>query len=112
MNRREFGEFGENIAVQYLENDGYKIICRNYRCRSGEIDIIAGKHDRLSFIEVKTRSSFEYGRPCESVDDRKKKHIRAAAMSYLREMKASGYAPVDIRFDVMEVTIEHIGNAF
>ncbi|MEI3503225.1 MAG: YraN family protein [Anaerovoracaceae bacterium] len=57
MNNRELGEFGENVAVQYLENCGYTIVQRNYRCRAGEIDVIAGMHNRLSFIEVKTRRS-------------------------------------------------------
>lgn len=112
MNNRELGEFGENVAVQYLENCGYTIVQRNYRCRAGEIDVIAGIHNRLSFIEVKTRRSSEYGRPCEAVADSKKKHIRAAACSYLRSLKNEGYAPVDVRFDVMEITIEHIEGAF
>ena len=112
MNNRELGEFGENIAVQYLENNGYMIIQRNYRCRSGEVDIIAGRGRKLSFIEVKTRRSYEYGRPCESVDDNKQKHIRAAAYTYLRELGGRCTAPVSIGFDVMEVTLEHIVDAF
>lgn len=112
MNNRELGEFGENVAVQYLENSGYTIVQRNYRCRAGEIDVIAGVYNILSFIEVKTRRSSAYGRPCEAVADRKKKHIRAAAYSYLQGLKKEGYAPVDVRFDVVEITIEHIEGAF
>lgn len=112
MNNIELGRFGERMAVQYLEDNGYTIVQQNYRCRAGEIDIIAGKQNILSFIEVKTRRSFEYGRPCESVADNKKKHIKSAALNYLRDVKKDGYAPVDIRFDVMEITIEHIKGAF
>ncbi len=65
--RGEEGLSGEDAACQYLEQKGYKILRRNFRCYSGEIDIIAAKGQTLSFIEVKTRSSTLYGLPREAV---------------------------------------------
>ena len=116
MNRKEFGIIGENMAAEILEKSGYKIICRNYRCRMGEIDIVAENQDEsqseLCFIEVKTRSDSRYGRPCESVDVKKQSRIRTAASCYLKELEYMGYVPENISFDVIEITAEHIKHAF
>lgn len=112
MNNIELGRMGEDMAVRLLKAKGYIILDRNYRCRTGEIDIIAAKDRKISFIEVKTRSGYLYGRPCEAVDRKKQKNIRTAAVSYLRETKAGGYIYGSIGFDVMEIVIEHIENAF
>ena len=112
MNNRELGEFGENVAVQYLENCGYTIVQRNYRCRAGEIDVIAGMHNRLSFIEVKTEKKLGVRQTLRGCCRQQEEAHQAAACSYLRGLKNEGYAPVDVRFDVMEITIEHIESAF
>ncbi len=112
MNNRDFGAFGENMAALYLENNGYRILCRNYRCRCGELDIIALKDDELRFTEVKTRSSFDFGRPCEAVDRNKQKHIKQAAYMYLRQISEMKCRPSVFKFDVLEITINHIENAF
>jgi len=112
VNRSELGTIGENMAADILEKSGYKIICRNYRCRMGEIDIVAEKQGELCFIEVKTRTGSRYGRPCEAVDSRKQEHIRRAAECYLKEMERMGYIPDRIGFDIMEITAEYMKHAF
>ena len=112
MNNKELGRIGEDMAVRLLKAKGYVILERNYRCRTGEIDIIAARDRKISFIEVKTRSGYLYGRPCESVDKKKQKNIRNTAVSYLREKKAGGYVYSSIGFDVVEIVIDHIENAF
>jgi putative endonuclease len=65
--KKEEGELGERIAVEYLKKQGFKIIDRNFRIRGGEIDIIAIDGDVLTFIEVKTRRSNEFGTPFEAI---------------------------------------------
>ena len=109
---QEIGKFGEDIATKYLQKKGYKIIERNFSCRQGEIDIIAKDFSELVFIEVKTRTSKEFGEPAEAVNAIKKKHIERAAEYYLYKTKQQNKF---IRFDVIEVlmkngyyTIKHI----
>ena len=84
---REFGRAGESRAAEYLDKKGYDIIVQNYRCRFGELDIVAEKDDALCFIEVKTRSSVEHGAPCEAVDHRKRLHIRRCAWAFMEDIK-------------------------
>lgn len=112
MNNGELGKIGENIAADILRGNGYRIMQRNYRCKMGEVDIIAAKGPYLSFIEVKTRQSRNYGRPCEAVDETKQRHIRNAATCYLKELERKGYVPGRVSFDIMEITAEHIKGAF
>ena len=70
------GKEGEEAAVCYLQDEGYNIICRNFRCMQGEIDIIAKDETYLVFIEVKTRTSIKYGEAKEAVRREKTKaHI-------------------------------------
>ena len=109
---QEIGKFGEDIATKYLQKKGYTIIERNFSCKQGEIDIIAKDFSELVFIEVKTRTSKEYGNPAEAVNEIKKKHIETAAEYYLYKTKQQNKF---IRFDVIEVlmkngyyTIKHI----
>jgi len=94
------GRTGEELASKYLESLGYKIICNNFRCTQGEIDVIAQDRDELVFIEVKTRSSIKFGEAKEAVNQRKQKHIVNAAKYYLYKTRQEG---VNIRIDVMEV---------
>lgn len=79
----EFGKIGEEIATKYLKQNNYKIIERNFRCKQGEIDIIAKEKEEIVFIEVKTRSNIMYGRPSEAVNEAKQKHIKRAAKYYV-----------------------------
>lgn len=99
----KIGSFGENQAVQYLENRDYNIIPRNFKCAQGEIDIIATKKDEIIFCEVKTRSSNRFGSPSEAVDKNKQKHIWNAAEYYLYK---NNLINSFIRFDILEVFVE------
>lgn len=112
LNNRELGEIGENAAAEILKAKGYRILKRNYRCRLGEIDIIAARGSKISFVEVKTRRSDHYGRPCEAVDINKQAHIRRTAVCYLKEVRRKGYVPEAVSFDVVEIVVEHIECAF
>ena len=112
MDKRKLGEIGENMAAELLRNKGYDILRRNYRCRQGEIDIIAERYGELCFVEVKTRQGFDYGRPCESINEEKKQHIRRTAKEYIEELKRNGYYPRRVDFQVIEIVAEHHVNAF
>ncbi|MDO4393948.1 MAG: YraN family protein [Bacillota bacterium] len=112
MNNRELGIIGEDTAARLLSCEGYEIVARNYRCRFGEIDIIAYHEDCLHFIEVKTRRGHEYGRPCQSVTYPKQARIRKTAVFYLNEIREKGCRIPQIQFQVIEIVIERIENAF
>ena len=96
------GKLGEDKACNYLEKNNYKIIERNFRCKQGEIDIIAKdlSKNELVFIEVKTRLSFNFGRPAQSVNIVKQKHLLNAADYFLFLNSINN---TFIRFDVIEV---------
>lgn len=87
MNRRKFGDVGENIAIRHLEGLGFKIVEKNFRCKMGEIDIIAKKDSEIYFIEVKMRSSLDYGDPLESITWAKQKQISKAVKFYMLRQK-------------------------
>ena len=71
-NKQEIGKIGEDIACSYLEKNNYKIICRNYRTKTGEIDIIARDITKeIVFIEVKTRQNLKYGYPIDAINKQK-----------------------------------------
>ena len=108
----ERGSWGEDRAARYLRLHGYRIVERNFRCRQGEIDIIAERYGELCFVEVKTRQGFDYGRPCESINEEKKQHIRRTAKEYIEELKRNGYYPRRVDFQVIEIVAEHHINAF
>ena len=122
------GRMAEEESARYLAGKGYRIVERNYRCRGGEIDIIAEQHTAgalrrlvgrdegfIVFVEVKQRTRSDFGEPREAVTARKREKLRLAAMSWLGE-HGSGLQP---RFDVIEVrpgdggpVFNHIENAF
>lgn len=112
MKKLELGQIGENMAAEVLRSKGYQILRRNFRCREGEIDIIAERYGEMCFIEVKTRQSFHYGRSCEAVSREKKSRIRKVAGHYLEEMKTRGYIPRRIDFQIIEIVVEHSCHAF
>ena len=103
MDKRKFGIIGEKITQGYLINKGYEILDTNFYTKRGEIDIIAQKDNYIVFVEVKTRSSFEYGTPAMAVNSTKKKHMKSAAKVFLQLNKLYGH---DVRFDVIEVLIK------
>lgn len=100
---REIGKWGESIAANFLEQNSYKIIDRNFRCKQGEIDIVAKNKEYIIFIEVKTRSYIFFGNPGEAVDKRKKKNIYHAAKYFLHINKLE---ECFVRFDIIEVFIK------
>ena len=112
MNNRTLGSAGEDAACRALKKAGLKILERNWRAPTGEIDIIAREKKTYVFIEVKTRSGTGFGRPSEAVTRAKQQHILRTAMVYLKQNSAVG-APV--RFDVVEVLpegVNHMRGAF
>lgn len=113
-NRRQTGTFYERKAGEYLEKQGYKILEYNYRCRAGEIDIVARDGEYLVFCEVKYRKDNKKGTPLEAVTLQKQRTISRCAMFYIMERGLDGEA---CRFDVAGITgngekIELIRNAF
>ena len=122
----ECGNFGENAACKFLEKNGYKIICRNYRHSHYEVDIVAEDKESIVFVEVKTRTTDSdgynrFGRPSRAVDAAKQKRLIDAAYAYLREHPSRKHPRLDVievyllrREDVnLEVNkIHHIRNAF
>ena len=103
MNQKQIkGKNGEELATLYLQNNGYKIITRNFRCMQGEIDIIAKDKETIVFVEVKTRTSIKYGEAKEAVGRCKQKHIFEAANYYLYKY---GLEDHYVRIDVIEVYI-------
>lgn len=79
----ELGRAGEDRAVAYLRDDGYRILTRNWRCDQGEIDIVAARDDTLVVVEVKTRRTEDYGHPFEAIDVRKAQRLWRLAMAWL-----------------------------
>ena len=111
-NNRRTGAAYERAAGFYLEQMGYEIVAYNYRCRFGEIDIIAKDGPYLVFCEVKYRSGREKGSPLEAVDYRKQQTIFRCASHYLTGKRLSG---IPCRFDVIGIegtAVTHIKNAF
>lgn len=104
MTTRQTGQKGEAIAEQFLKKQGYRIVERNFRCKFGEIDLIAYKNKTLSFIEVKTRSSDAFGQPIESVNKDKQRRLVRLANYYLYKKKASDALPC--RFDVVSIMLK------
>ena len=115
--QKVFGQLGEDAAAKFLETHGCKIVARNFRIRSAEIDIIAQFGDVIIFVEVKARSNLRHGLPVEAVNIRKQRKIIEAASVFLQDENFSDCA---CRFDVVEVflrgelveSINHIENAF
>ena len=94
------GRKGERIACRFLLKQGFDILARRYRSRSGELDIIAYEGDTLVFIEVKTRSSAEFGEPWEFVDWQKQQILRRTAEDFIADHDLGQYA---YRFDIVSV---------
>ena len=113
INKRSVGSAYETAAAGWLEKHGYRILARNFRCRTGEIDLIARENNTLAFIEVKYRKNDRTGTPFEAVDLRKQLRICRAA-DYYRLVTGAG-ADTVCRFDVVGICgnrIRLIRNAF
>ncbi|MGH4015598.1 MAG: YraN family protein [Pseudonocardiaceae bacterium] len=111
------GRRGEDLAAEYLTAAGLVVLSRNWRCRDGELDLVATDRERLIVCEVKTRSGTGYGEPSEGVTAAKAARIRRVTASWLRAHRV-GWC--EIRFDILAVlypqdgtaTVEHLRGAF
>lgn len=111
----ELGKKGEKLAVDYLVKNNYDIIERNYRFDKAEVDIIAKKNQILAIIEVKTRSSSDFGNPQDFVKPKQIQRLVKAVDEYVTENDLD----VEIRFDIIAIVktgtaydIKHLENAF
>jgi putative endonuclease len=100
--RRLLGQAGEALAADTLQQQGYRILIRNYRTPFGEIDLIARHGDTLVFVEVKLRRSDLYGPPQAAVNTAKQRHLKLAAQYYLSQQQS---VDIKIRFDVVAITM-------
>lgn len=117
--KRKIGDKGEEIACRWLEKQGFVIAERNFLCKMGEIDIIAWDpgDQTLCFVEVKTRSSLDFGYPCEFVDAKKRRRLENTAAYY--RMGRKKLQSVAMRMDIFEVYytekgvyVRYLKNAF
>lgn len=112
--KKEIGDYGEDKASEYLFNKGYRIITKNFRTKSGEIDIVAIQRNILVFIEVKTRKNDSFCSAREAVTLSKQSKIKKTAKEFIVQ---NNIPYKEIRFDVIEVytyaqKIEHYADAF
>jgi len=113
--RKLLGREGEDLAERYLIKQGYRILDRNYRTRSGEIDLIALHQGNVVFVEVKTRTNDSYGAPELAVNPAKRRKMTRTALGYITAKKLY---QVPCRFDVVAISaggeekVELIQNAF
>ncbi len=120
MSTRSKGNVGENFVCEYLEKQGYCVLCRNFVAKGGEIDIILEKNQYIVFAEVKLRKEFDDCCPAQAVDTQKQTRIKNTAQFFLDEYHNMGnVAHLKVRFDVAEVfvkngqmRINYIENAF
>jgi len=106
MNRQEVGKLGEKAARKFLKKRGYRIRETGFRCRHGEIDIVARHKDYLVFVEVRTKISLDFGTPEESITQAKKKKLIALALSYTSTHQN---LPSLWRIDVVAVELDDKG---
>jgi len=108
MNRQEVGKLGEKTAQKFLKKRGYRIRETGFRCRHGEIDIIAQKKDCLVFVEVRTKSNLDFGTPEESITRAKKEKLIASALTYTNTHQN---LPALWRIDVVAIELDDKGKA-
>jgi putative endonuclease len=105
--RQALGRFGEDLAARRLAEEGWAVIQRNYRCRAGEMDIVAQDDDCLVFVEVRTRRSRTHGTPEESVNLAKQRRLVQIALSYLDE---HAFYEANWRIDVVAIQVAWDGS--
>lgn len=104
MNKREFGNKGEDLACEYLVKNGYTIIERNkHFSKLCEIDIIAKLKNKIVFVEVKTRKTDAFGAPMESITKSKYNNIKTGVISYVQENKIKDY-----QIDAIGITLHPV----
>lgn len=110
--RQVLGAAGEELAAAWYEDRGYRVLARNWRCRQGELDIVAAGAGVVVFCEVKARSSLAFGSPFEAVTPAKRRRLRGLAAAWLA---STGTGAPEIRFDVAGVLggrVEVVEGAF
>lgn len=113
MDRKAVGKKGEKLAQDFLKSKGYRILEANYRSSIGELDIVAENKNRLAFVEVRTRSSAEYGTPEESITEIKKEKLVSLCMEYINTHDISrewhlDLVAVELNQEGKLVRLEHI----
>ncbi len=108
LSKRALGDIGENAAANFLDKNGYEILCRNYSAHGGEIDIVCAKEKYLCFVEVKTRTDLpKNDSAILSVDQKKRQNILKAFESFMSEFSGNEYImSLCPRFEIIEVYIE------
>ena len=106
--RLKVGLIGEQAASEYLKEHGYEIVETNYRCRLGEIDIVARDRQTVVIVEVRTRTSFSYGAPEESITAAKAKKLHLLARYYLKSLSCG---EVSSRIDLVAVILNKKDNS-
>ena len=106
---KDIGNYGESLALEFLKKNNYDIICRNFRTRNGEIDIICKFKDIIVIIEVKSRYSYTFGLPNEAVTYLKQKQIISMSKYFLIKNKLFNY---NCRFDVIEIYFNKNNNLY
>jgi putative endonuclease len=116
MNTKDKGDRGEQLAAEFLDEAGLRILERNYRFARAEVDIVAEEGEELVFVEVKARESLRFGDPEESVGEAKEQRLRRAAEGYCMERGMTDrfyrFDIVAIRFEKGNVILKHLRNAF
>jgi len=106
MDRQEVGKLGEEAARKFLKKRGYRIRETGFRCRHGEIDIVAQKKDYLVFVEVRTKTNLEFGTPEESITQAKKEKLITSALTYTTTHQN---LPSLWRIDVVAIELDEKG---
>jgi len=101
--KKQIGNFGQQVAADFLLGRGYKILAQNFFTPQGEIDLILEKDGQLVFVEVKTRLSDKFGLPEEAVDNKKREKMHQAGLKYLEEKQIKSD---NFRFDIVAVEID------
>lgn len=99
----DLGKRGEQLAKEYLQKKGFKILKTNYRVGNAEVDIIAEHQKQTVFIEVKTRMISKYGHPEMAVTQDKRRHMKRVARGYIQQNKLMG----EVRFDIISITFSN-----
>jgi putative endonuclease len=114
--RRETGRRGEDVATAFVAGLGWRVVVRNFRCRAGEIDLVALDGDTVVFLEVRSRTGDRRGTPLESVDWRKQARVGRVARHFLAARgwheRAARFDVVGVRFDAEPPAVEHVRAAF
>ena len=118
LTTKELGKYGEDLALRFLQDKGYRILERNFKNKIGEIDLVVQDARTICFVEVKTRKSLACGQPFESVHYHKQRKLVQVALSYLKYKFHTIEVPA--RFDVISIYqdeggqghIQHIPSAF